>query len=158
MHMHAKRTDTQHAPRKRYTYHTYCTCCTYYVHASRGLHAAVHGCYMDQEGTGSVRFVSVPDFSKMNRFGSVRLGILVSPVRRGSACAFQTRRGSVRFGSVPRPVPAGSGIERFGSVRLGRSGSVSYFFLMDGVSSSSVRRRSSISAAPTVDWAANSPL
>ena len=25
-----------------------------------------------QEGTGSVRFVSVPDFSKSHRFGSVR--------------------------------------------------------------------------------------
>ena len=41
---------------------------------------------------------------------------------------FRTRRGSVRFGSVPHPVPAGSRIERFGSVRFGRLGSVSYTF------------------------------
>ena len=41
--------------------------------------------------------------------------------------------GPVRFGSVPRPVPrsvlAGSEITRFGSVRFGRFGSVSYCFL-----------------------------
>ena len=48
-----------------------------------------------QEGTGSVRFVSVPDFSQM----------FIGPVR---------------FGSVPRPVPAGSEIKRFGSGRFGR--------------------------------------
>ena len=53
-----------------------------------------------QEGTGSVRFVSVPDFSKIYQFGSVRFGHLHFPVRRGSACAFRPRRGSVRFGSV----------------------------------------------------------
>ena len=48
---------------------------------------------------------------------SVRFGseIVFVPVRRGSACAFRARRGSVRFGSVPRPVPAGSEINRFGS-------------------------------------------
>ena len=44
------------------------------------------------------------------------------PVRRGSACVFRTcsgsRLGPVRFVSFPRPVPAGSGINRFGSVRF----------------------------------------
>ena len=35
----------------------------------------------------------------------------------------------VRFGSVPRPVLAGSKIKRFGSVRFGRFGPVSYSFL-----------------------------
>ena len=39
------------------------------------------------------------------------------------------RSGAVRFGSVPRPVPAGSGTKRFGSVRFCRFGSVSYSFL-----------------------------
>ena len=53
-----------------------------------------------QEGTGPVRFVSVPDFSKIHRFGSVRFGQTSFPVRRGSAGVFGTRRGSVRFGSV----------------------------------------------------------
>ena len=75
----------------------------------------------------SGRFVSVPDFLTIHRFGSVRFGKLIVPVRRGSACVFRTRRGSVRFGSVrfgsvPRPVPAGSGIKRFGSVRPVRFG------------------------------------
>ena len=37
------------------------------------------------------------------RFGSVRFGKCHFPVRRGSACVFRTRRGSVRFGSVRRP-------------------------------------------------------
>ena len=53
-----------------------------------------------QEGTGSVWFVSAPDFSKINRFGSVRFGQLFVPVRCGSACVFRTWHGSVRFGSV----------------------------------------------------------
>ena len=84
-----------------------------------------------QEGTGSVRFVSVPDFSKINRFGSVRFGKLFVPVRRGSACVFRTRRGSVRFGSVRfrvrfRPVPELNGSVR--PIRFGRFGSV-YSFL-----------------------------
>ena len=74
-----------------------------------------------QEGTGSVRVVSVPDFSKSLRFGPVRFGKLFVPVRRGSACVFRTRRGSVRFGSIRFRLrfPAGSGIKRFGSVRFG---------------------------------------
>ena len=77
---------------------------------------------MFQEGTGSVRFGSVPDFSIINRLGSVRFGQLFLPVRCGSACVLRTCRGSVRFGSVPCPVPAGSGIHRFGSVRPVRFG------------------------------------
>ena len=69
-----------------------------------------------QEGTGSVRFVSAPDFSKL--IGSVRFGQICFPVRRDSACAFRTRRGSVRFGSVRfrvrfRPVPKLNGSVRF---------------------------------------------
>ena len=59
------------------------------------------------------------------RFDSFRFRTfrkLIGSVRCGSACAFRTRRGSVRFGSVPRPVPAGSGIKRFGSVQPVRFG------------------------------------
>ena len=79
-----------------------------------------------QEGTGSVRFISVPDFSKIVRFGSVRFGKLHFPVRRGSACVFRTRRGSVQFGSVRfrvrfRPVP-----KLKASVRFGLAGSVRF--------------------------------
>ena len=55
---------------------------------------------LSQEGTGSVRFVSVPDFSKIHRFGSVRFGKSCFPVRRGTACVFRTRRGSGWSGSV----------------------------------------------------------
>ena len=62
-----------------------------------------------------------------HRFGSVRFGQLILPVRRGSACIF--RLGPVRLGSVPLPVHAGSEIKQFGSVRFGRFGSVSYSFL-----------------------------
>ena len=82
-----------------------------------------------REGTGSLRFVAVPDsfrkFIGSVRFGSVRQTYF--PVRRGSACVFRTRRGSVRLGSVRflRPVPAGSRIQRFGSLRFGRYGSIS---------------------------------
>ena len=76
---------------------------------------------------GSIRFGSRL-FSKINRFGSVRFGNVFFPVRRGSTCVFRTRRGSVQFGSVPRPVLASSGIKRFGSVRFGRFGSVSHSF------------------------------
>ena len=65
-----------------------------------------------REGAGLVRYVSVPDFSKIHRFGSVRKTLF--PVRRGSASIFRARRGSVRFVSVRfhvrfcvrfRPVP-----------------------------------------------------
>ena len=76
-----------------------CTCRSHAAHA-RMIFVL---CYIMQEGHGSVRFVSVPAFSKINRFGSVRFGNVFVPVRRSSACIFRTHRGSVRFGSV-RPV------------------------------------------------------
>ena len=56
-----------------------------------------------QEGTGSVRFVSVPDFLTNNRFGSVWFGnsffrfYAVRPAFFGRVVA---RSGSVRFGSA----------------------------------------------------------
>ena len=73
---------------------------------------------------GSIRFGSV-----IFDISSVRFGKICFPVRRGSACVFRTRRGSVRFGSVRfrvrfRPVP-----KLNGSVRFGRFGSVAYSFL-----------------------------
>ena len=85
-----------------------------------------------QEGNGSFRFVSVPDFSNINRFGSVRFGNVYFPVRRGSGCVFRTHHGSVRFGSIRfrvrfRPVP-----EFNASLRFGRFGSVSHSFLLYG--------------------------
>ena len=86
--------------------------------------------HLYQEGTGSVRFVSVLDFSKVHRFGSVRFIECNFPSRRGSACVFRTHRGSALFGSVPRPVPASFKIERFGTDRFGRCGLVSDSFLL----------------------------
>ena len=85
---------------------------------------------MCQEGTGSVRFVSVPDFSNNHRFGSVRFGQLFVPVRRGLACIFRTGRGSVWFSSVCFRVRFWPVPEFDGSVRFGRFGSVSYSYLM----------------------------
>ena len=83
-----------------------------------------------QEGTGSLRFVSVLDFfSKINRFwaGSVRKNVFPGSTRFG--LLFRTHRGSVRFGSVRfrvrfRPVP-----EFNGSVRIGRFGSVRFLMI-----------------------------
>ena len=84
-----------------------------------------------QEGTGSVRFVSVPDFSKIHRFGSVRFGsenIFPGSTRFGLRFSDASWLGPVRFGSVPCPVPASSRIKLFGSVRFGsvRFGSVRF--------------------------------
>ena len=75
-------------------------------------------------------FVSVPDFSKTHGFnsGSVRKSIFSGSTRSGLRLSDASWLGPVRFGSVPRPVPASSRI-RFGSVRFSRFGSVSYSFL-----------------------------
>ena len=90
-----------------------------------------HGHAYIQEGTGSVRFVSVPDFSEIHRFGSVRFGTIIFPgsMRFGLRFSDAWWLGPVRFCSVLRSVPAVSEIQRIGSVRFGRSGSISYFFL-----------------------------
>ena len=76
---------------------------------------------MIQEGTGSVRFVSVPDFSSnisrfvSVRFGSVRKIMFSGSTRFGLRFSDASWLDPVRFDSVPRPVPAGSRIKRFGS-------------------------------------------
>ena len=83
-----------------------------------------------QEGTGSVRFVSVPDFRQL--FGSIRFGLetylsrfdALRPVLSGCVVA---RSASVRFGSVRFVSASGSGrfqneTVRFDSVRFGRFG------------------------------------
>ena len=78
-----------------------------------------------QEGACSIRFVSVPCFSRINRFGSVRFGsetLCSGSTQFGLLFSDASWLGPVRFGSVPRPVPAGSGIKRFGSVRPVRFG------------------------------------
>ena len=83
--------------------------------------------YYTQEGHGSVRFISVPDFllrfgSEMyfSRFDAVRLAFFRHAVARSGSVRFGAASGSGRF----RPVP-----ELNGSVRFGRFGSVSHSFL-----------------------------
>ena len=75
-----------------------------------------------REGTGSVRFVSLPYFSKIYCFGSDRFGNCFCPVRCSSACAFWTRHGSVWFGSAFRSGRIRNSTARFGSVRQVRFG------------------------------------
>ena len=89
---------------------------------------------MLQEGTSSIR-VDL-DFSKIHRFGSVRFGSVrkisfLGSTRFGLRFSDVQWLGTVRFGSFPRPVPAGSRIERFGSVRP-RFGSYSFLMLRYG--------------------------
>ena len=79
---------------------------------------------------GRNRFGSVPDFFENSsvRFGSVRFGSVRTiqfpgSTRFGLCFSDSSWLGPVRFGSVPRPVPAGSEIKRFGSVWFGRFGS-----------------------------------
>ena len=83
---------------------------------------------MIQEGTGSVRFVSVPDSSTIHRLGSVRERMFPGSMRFGRRFSDATWLGPVRFGSFLCPVPAGSRIKRFGSVRPVRFG---FLFLPD---------------------------
>ena len=64
------------------------------------------------------------------RFGSVRIFMISGSTRFGLRFSDTLWLGPVRFGSVPRPVPAGSGIKRFGSVRFGRFSSVSHSLLI----------------------------
>ena len=56
------------------------------------------------------------------RFGSVRTTSFPGSTRFGLRFYDASWLGSVRFGSVPRPVPVGS--ESNGSVRFGSAGSV----------------------------------
>ena len=73
---------------------------------------------MVQEGTRSVRFVSVPDFfgNSSVRFGSVWKIEFPGSTWFGLRSSDASLLGLVRF----RPVPDGSEIRRFGSVRFGR--------------------------------------
>ena len=70
-----------------------------------------------------VRFASVPDFSKINRFGSVRFGNFKFPGSTPFGLHFSDASwlGSVRFRVRFRPIP-----ELNGSVRFGRFGSVRF--------------------------------
>ena len=78
---------------------------------------------------GSVRLRTFLKLIGSVRFGSENYNSWLDVVRPAFFGRVVARSGSVRFGSVPRPVPAGSGIKRFGSVRPARFGSVSYSFL-----------------------------
>ena len=78
---------------------------------------------------GSIRFgCGLLNYSSF-RFNSVRNMIFPGSTRFGLRFSDASWLGPVRFGSFPRSVPAVFRITRFGSVRLGRFGSVSYSFL-----------------------------
>ena len=79
-----------------------------------------------------VRFDSFRFRTFQTFIGSVRFGLgtyFPGSTRFGLRFSGASWFGLVRFRSFPHPVPAGSGINRFGSVRFGRFASVSYFFL-----------------------------
>ena len=82
---------------------------------------------MSNKGAGRNRFVSIRFGSRLFenssvRFGSVWTIIFPGSTRFGLRFSDASWLGPVRFGSVPRPVPAGSRIKRFGSVRPVRFG------------------------------------
>ena len=86
-------------------------------------------------GAGRSRFdsVRVRTFDTLSvRFGSVRKCNCPGSMRFGLRFLVASRLGPLRLGLVPRPVPAGSKIKGFGSVRFGRFGSVSNSFLERG--------------------------
>ena len=60
------------------------------------------------------------------RFGSVRKIVVPGSTRFGLRFLDALWLGPVRFGSVPRPFPAGSEIQRVGSVRFGSAGLVRF--------------------------------
>ena len=68
-------------------------------------------------GKEPVRFGSRLCNNSSVRFGSVRTFIFPGSTRFGLRFSDVSWLGLVRFGSFPRPVPAGSRIKRFGSVR-----------------------------------------
>ena len=74
-----------------------------------------------REGTGSVRFVSVPDFSKSHRFGSVRKNSFLGSTRVGLRFSDASWLGPVRFLSV-----SGSGRSQNSTVGFGSAGSVRF--------------------------------
>ena len=120
-----------------------------YIYIQREIHTAIEKSFTKtrerrrrgprltcaaQEGTGSVRFVSVQDFFENTsvRLVSVRKNKISGSTQFG--LRFRTCRGSVRFGSVRFVSRFGSGrfhikTVRFGSVRFG---SISYSFMNRG--------------------------
>ena len=80
-------------------------------------YTTVRNCTSSRIRFGSVRFASV---RKITFPGSTRFGLHFSDA---------SWLGPVRLGSFPHPVPAGSRIKRFVSVRFGRFGSASFSFL-----------------------------
>ena len=78
---------------------------------------------------GSIRFGSGLFENLSVRFASVRKITFPASTRFGLRFSDASWLGPIRFGSIPRPVPAGSRIKRFGSVRFGSVRSVRFGFL-----------------------------
>ena len=108
------------------------------MNTQTGTAICVFNMFVFQEGAG--RFDLFRFRTVRNMIGSVRN--VNFPGRRGSACAFRTRRGSVRFGSVCfhvrfRPVPKFNGsvrFGRFGFLFLNASRATSYCICHHGAS------------------------
>ena len=96
---------------------------------------------------GSTRFGSGLFKKTSVQFSSVRKMICPGSTRFGLRFSDASWLGLVWFGSVPRPVPAGSRTERLGSVRFGRFGSASCSFLSAVSGRVLVRRRPSARAS-----------
>ena len=129
-----------------YNIHTYthCIICMYYKYAymhacmHTSIRAYVHTCihayvivilwWTTQAESHLLQYLKLEALN-IYRFGSVRKHIFPGSTRFGLRFSDASWLGPVRSGSLPRPVPAGSRINRFGSVRFGRFGSVSYSVL-----------------------------
>ena len=74
----------------------------------RRLLEGERGQFSYQEGTGSVRFVSVPDFSNIDRFGSVRKLIYTGSTRFVLHLSDASWLGPLRFGSASGSAGSGS--------------------------------------------------
>ena len=112
------------------------TCIHAYMHTcmhARPRQAALHMLYeaergrslpgpCDQGPPDSFRFWTLRKI-----IGSFRTDDFPGSTRFGLCLSNASWLGPVRFGSFPRPVPAGSRIKRFDSVRFDRSVSYSFF-------------------------------
>ena len=112
-----------------YIYKCVCICICVYIYIYIYIYKVIFKGHVAQEGTGSVRFVSVPWFMEIKLIGSNRFGSetyvprfdAIRPLLFGRIVA---RSGSVLFASA-----SASGRFRNLTVRFGRFSSVSYSFL-----------------------------
>ena len=118
-----------------------CVCNTYiyiyiYIYTHDPWPCPVSATANSRIGSGRNRFDSIHFGSdSLVRFASLRFASeqnnLPGSTRSGMRFSDVSWLAPVRFGSVPRPVPAGFEISRFGLVRFGWFGPVSHSFLCE---------------------------